>query len=87
MKSLSKILCAAVCVSIILNSQFSILNSAQAQGIAGGHVTGNIQLDGQLTRTDTLIGAEMKPEKLLMNGRADILYTNGDFSGGLRFEI
>ena len=27
------------------------------------------------------------PEKLLMNARADILYTNGDFSAGLRFEM
>lgn len=66
---------------------FLVAPTARAQGLLGGHVTGNIQLDGQLTQTDTLIGAEMKPEKLLMNGRADILYTNGDFSGGLRFEI
>lgn len=59
---------------------------AHAQGILGGHVTGNIQFDGQLSRADTAIGASDVPEKMLSNARADILYTNGDFSAGLRFE-
>lgn len=57
-----------------------------AQGILGGHVTGNIQLDGQISRRDTIIGSSDVPEKLLTNARADILYTNGDFSAGLRYE-
>ena len=57
-----------------------------AQGILGGHVTGNIQLDGQISRRDTIIGSNDVPEKLLTNARADILYTNGDFSAGLRYE-
>jgi len=59
---------------------------AGAQGILGGHVTGNVQLDGQFSRRDTTIGSSDVPEKLLSNARADILYTNGDFSAGLRFE-
>ena len=58
-----------------------------AQGIMGGHVTGNVQLDGQMSRADSVIGAQDVPEWLLMNARADILYTNGDFSAGLRFEM
>ena len=57
---------------------------ANAQGIMGGHVTGNIQLDGQISSADSVIGATDVPEKLLMNARADILYTNGNFSAGLR---
>lgn len=60
--------------------------SGNAQGIMGGHVTGNIQLDGQISREDSIIGAQNVPEKLLLNTRADILYTNGNFSAGLRFE-
>ena len=59
---------------------------AGAQGIMGGHVTGNIQLDGQMSHADSVIGAEDVPEHLKLNARADILYTNGDFSAGLRFE-
>jgi len=65
----------------------SLMVGAKAQGIMGGHVTGNVQLDGQMSRADSVIGAQDVPEKLLMNARADILYTNGDFSAGLRFEM
>ena len=61
--------------------------TATAQGILGGHVTGNVQLDAQMSHADSVIGADDVPEKLLMNARADILYTNGDFSAGLRFEM
>ncbi|MBO7490336.1 MAG: hypothetical protein J6T88_08675 [Bacteroidales bacterium] len=57
-----------------------------AQGILGGHVTGNIQFDGQISHRDTIIGADDVPKKLLSNIRTDILYTNGDFSAGLRYE-
>lgn len=60
--------------------------TAGAQGIMGGHVTGNIQIDGQISRADSTIGSSDVPEKLLTNARADILYTNGAFSAGLRFE-
>lgn len=60
--------------------------TATAQGVLGGHVTGNFQIDGQITRNDSVIGAEEKPEKLRTNARADILYTNGNFNAGLRYE-
>ena len=60
---------------------------ASAQGIMGGHVTGNIQTDMQMSREDTVIGASDVPERLLMNTRADVLYQNGGFSAGLRFEM
>ena len=71
---------------LILNFQLSTFNSLQAQGILGGHVTGNIQLDGQISHRDTIIGSDDVPQKLLSNARADILYTNGNFSAGLRYE-
>ena len=60
--------------------------SPPRQGILGGHVTGNVQFDGQLSKRDTIIGSSDVPEKLLTNARADILYTNGNFSAGLRYE-
>lgn len=60
--------------------------TSNAQNVGGGHVSGNIQLDGQISHADSVIGADNVPEKLLLNARADILYTNGDFSAGLRFE-
>ena len=57
-----------------------------AQGVLGGHVTGNMQLDMQMTHEDSTIGAPDVPEQLLMNARADIHYSNGAFDAGLRFE-
>lgn len=65
----------------------AVAATAQGQGLLGGHVTGNVQLDGQMSSADNTIGAQDVPEKLLLNARADILYTNGDFSAGLRFEM
>lgn len=59
---------------------------SKAQNVLGGHVTGNMQLDMQMSSEDSAIGAPDVPEKLLMNARADILYTNGAFNAGLRFE-
>lgn len=64
----------------------TIVINANAQGILGGHVTGNIQIDGQTSTKDSIIGAESVEEGLLLNARADILYTNGNFSAGMRFE-
>ena len=48
-------------------------SSVKAQGIMGGHVTGNVQLDGQFSSRDSIIGATDVPEKMLSNVRADIL--------------
>ena len=70
---------------ILSGLAFLTIGTASAQGILGGHVTGNIQLDGQMSHEDTVIGADPVPEALKLNARADILYTNGDFSAGLRF--
>jgi len=43
-------------------------------------------MDAQYYMEDSLIGAPVVPEKILMNAFANILYTNGDFSAGVRFE-
>lgn len=72
---------------IALAAAVGMAATVAAQGIAGGHVTGNVQMDAQMSRADSVIGASDVTEKLLMNARADILYTNGDFSGGIRFEM
>ena len=61
--------------------------AAQGQGIMGGNVTGNVQMDAQMSRADSTIGASDMVDKMRLNARADILYTNGNFSGGLRFEM
>ncbi|MBN2892346.1 MAG: hypothetical protein JXL97_10800 [Bacteroidales bacterium] len=51
-----------------------------------GTVRGNFQTTLQTYTEDTLIGAQNTPEKLLLNSYANILYSNNNFSAGLRYE-
>ncbi|MDG1477764.1 MAG: DUF6029 family protein [Vicingaceae bacterium] len=51
-----------------------------------GQVHGNFQMDMQYYQEDSLIGATNVPEDLLMNGFANINYTNGNFEAGFRYE-
>ncbi len=51
-----------------------------------GEVHGNIQTDAQYYNADTAIGAATVPEKMGFNGFANIIYTKGNFSAGIRYE-
>lgn len=54
--------------------------------ITDGTVSGNLQIDVQYYKEDSAINAPEVPEKILTNGFANILYTTGKFSAGLRYE-
>lgn len=54
--------------------------------LEGGRVSGNFQLDAQVYRADSAIGANEVDEKMLMNAFANLLYSNGNFNAGMRFE-
>ncbi len=49
-------------------------------------VWGNFQMDAQYYITDTLIGADEVPEKILMNGFGNINFSYKDFTMGMRYE-
>jgi hypothetical protein len=51
-----------------------------------GEIHGNFQTDVQYYNTDTIIGAPIVPEKVLMNGFANINYTRDNFACGVRYE-
>jgi hypothetical protein len=51
-----------------------------------GEIHGNFDLTTQYYRPDSAIGAPPVPEKILMNGFANLIYTKGNFSAGLRYE-
>ncbi len=51
-----------------------------------GELHGNVQSDVQYYNVDTSIGAAPVPEKMLMNGFANVNYVKGDFSAGMRYE-
>lgn len=52
----------------------------------GGTIRGNFQTTLQTYTEDTLIGAENTPEKVLLNSYANLLYTNNNFTAGIRYE-
>lgn len=51
-----------------------------------GSIHGNVQLDGQYYREDSLINAIPPPEQMGLMGFANLIYTRGNFTAGLRFE-
>ena len=67
-------------ISAVYSSYFSQNSSNEAQ------IHGNVQTDVQFYNPDSLIGATAVPEKTLMNGFANINFTKGDFSAGIRYE-
>ena len=71
---------------LVLLGVFVVTVQVQAQALLGGQVTGNFQIDAQVSKQDSSIGAEDVPQKLLSNVFANLLYTNGGFSAGIRFE-
>ncbi len=54
--------------------------------LSQGKISGNFELDAQYYFQDSAIGAPNVPEKLLVNGFANLLYTNGNFNAGIRYE-
>ena len=71
---------------LVLLGVFVVIVQVQAQALLGGQVTGNFQIDAQVSKQDSSIGAEDVPQKILSNVFANLLYTNGGFSAGIRFE-
>lgn len=51
-----------------------------------GEIHGNVQFDAQYYNPDSAIGAPPVPEKLLMNGFTNLIYTKGKFQVGMRYE-
>ena len=76
-------------LSVLLIVLFSVFPfSIKAQNfLDGGQVHGNFQIDAQYYEPDDKIGADTVPEKFLMNAFGNIIYTNGDFTAGFRYEL
>lgn len=57
-----------------------------AQNLLQGKISGNFQLDAQVYKADSAIGAYEVSEHMLMNSFANVLYSQGNFNAGMRFE-
>jgi hypothetical protein len=65
-------------------SAAQLLNNLSTMDL--GDVHGNFQANAQYYIPDSTIGAAEVPEKMLFNGFANILYTKGKFTAGIRYE-
>lgn len=55
--------------------------------IAGGRVSGNFQVDFQTYQVDSIIGVkDLNGKKAGMNAFGNLIYENGRFTAGLRYE-
>ena len=52
----------------------------------GANISGNIESTFQYLRADSLIGANLPPEKGLLNSYMNAFYTQGSFKAGMRIE-
>ncbi|NSW44839.1 MAG: hypothetical protein HPY79_03300 [Bacteroidales bacterium] len=68
------------CLIFELNTILYSQNSNQ------GEIHGNIQIDAQTYKADSTINAPKVPEKMLLNSYANLVYTRGKFTAGLRYE-
>lgn len=75
--------CSILVVFLFL---IGIIETLKGQGLNAGEIHGNFQMDAQYYNPDSAIGALPVPEKFLMNSFTNLIYTNGDFSAGVRFE-
>lgn len=76
---------AIICGLIYSNNSVAQLNLNNLPANLGD-VHGNFQAIAQYYIPDTTIGAPDVPEKMLMNGFANIIYTKGKFTAGIRYE-
>ncbi|MCB9364697.1 MAG: hypothetical protein H6587_09025 [Flavobacteriales bacterium] len=71
---------------LLIASVGNLLGQSLGDQISSGEIHGNFQLNMQYYQEDSLIGAYEVPEDVLMNGFANFIYTNGNFSAGMRYE-
>lgn len=57
-----------------------------SQGLKNADLHGNFQADAQYYNPDSSIGAPPVPEKMLMNGFINAVFTSDNFFAGLRYE-
>ena len=65
---------------------FLLSTNIQAQTNNEGQLHGNFQVDMQTYQKDSLIGAPEVPEKTLLNSYANLTYSKGNFTAGIRYE-
>ena len=76
----------AKCIFTLLASCNLTVAQININQMGLGEIHGNFQANAQYYIPDSTIGAADVPERMLFNGFANILYTKGKFTAGLRYE-
>ncbi|KAA3650752.1 MAG: hypothetical protein DWP98_04055 [Bacteroidetes bacterium] len=74
----------AICLAFFGFSKLSAQNFEET--MSNGQIRGNFQFDMQYYQEDSAIGAQQPSEEILSNGFLNLIYTNGNFSTGIRYE-
>ncbi len=61
------------------------VSETSAQDLGG--ISGNFQIDAQTYTADSLIGAQAVSEKIRSNGFLNLIYSKGNFTAGIRYEM
>jgi hypothetical protein len=77
---------ACLVALFITNIILAQVNLTGIKDLNIGEVHGNFQANAQYYIADSSIGAEAAAEKMLMNGFANIIFTKGKFTAGIRYE-
>ncbi|MCH2198304.1 MAG: DUF6029 family protein [Flavobacteriales bacterium] len=73
-------------ITMLMLAPLAVLGQFGGQNSDPGSVTGNVSLIWQSYAEDSLIGAQVPPEKSALNAWANLIYTKGNFSTGVRYE-
>ena len=61
-------------------------NTAFSQSNNEGQLHGNFSIEAQVYTQDSVTGAEVPSQKMGLNSYANLTYTKGDFTAGIRYE-
>jgi len=72
--------------SLLIFSILTLKAQSVDEVLNRGQIRGNFQIEAQIYQEDSLIGAEEVPERYRTNAFLNVIYTNGGFSAGIRYE-
>jgi len=74
-------------LSLLFALHSVVLFAQEKKPVDLGSIHGNIQMDGQYYREDSLINAIPPPEQVALMGFGNLIYTRGKFTAGVRYEV
>ena len=86
MTTLQKIITAAAAILLMATNLLFISSAAAQQPDILNNLHGDIQIDAQYYRPDSAIDAEVPPEQIGMNAYANLIYSAGPVTAGIRYE-